>query len=321
MKKTVALAVLAAGIATLASARNRTHAVEARYRIDLAGNIVILAKDQPVARGSVLMFHRSSDGILTSVPSEEVASVRRLSAEQVVPAAGVTGTVRRGTSPAAAVADQPLQPGQTLVLGTTGDAPVAPGAIAPASAAGSQANIQGRQVLDNQVFPGDLPAPGANGAAGAAPGTPGYVAPSMAINPTLNPAGTGTAATATTGVGANGFPTTATGAPSGANPINPNGFPATTTTGPQSGTNPINPNGFPATTTTGPQSGTQPVGANGFPTLAPATSPAPAAGTGTPANAPATNTNANTGTTTSSTAVPAQSAAPASGAKSGGSGH
>lgn len=233
------------------------------WEIDLTGNGRVLSKEQPVLRGTVLVFHRYPDGRLVGIPQERVVAVQRSgSAPNVLQ---VSANVQRA---------HPLAPGEVIDLGQTGGVPILSGRIAvagprsysPSSVGAPMSTADpGRLAIDAIVFRGDTPVPGAGG---SAPSQFGYGAGGMVLNPTLVNQGS-TAVTS----GANGFPATAE---AGTPPINPNGFPATTTTGPESGNQPINPNGFPTTTTTGSQSGIQPINPNGFPSLA----EPPNAGTG-----------------------------------------
>lgn len=303
VKKIVLLAALVSGVAAISSAR-------ALYRIDVKGSAPVLSRDQPVSRGSVVLFHRHPDGRLTSLPQEMVAGI--VPATGSVRAASTTirrrGAADRAPVTASAVQadpNRPLAPGEAVLLGSTGGGSTNPaGQMASPGPSSAQA-VAGRAAVEAQVFPGDLPAPSGMAGSGTNPnGYPaGVAAGQTVINPTL--AGTTTSATApNTPIGSNGFPTaTMTGPQTGTNPINPNGFPATTTTGAQSGTNPINPNGFPATTTTGPQSGTNPINPNGFPAT---TSTGPQGGTpainpnGFPATTQPAQTN-GTGTSRQST--------------------
>lgn len=263
VRKSLFLALLVTGLATAAFARNSYRIERHTYRIDLAGHGVVLSKDQPVARGSVLLFHRLEDGLYTSVPVEEVVAITPSGRPRAT--LGTAMVVSAPVEPA-----RPLRPGDTIVIGgTPAAAPVSSSdgtalKVPLAGAPSPSSDIADRLALDAQVFPGDIPAPaGAGSGSSGAPGAPLYGGGS--VNPTFarGPA----AATASTTVGPNGFPVTTTGPQSGTQPINPNGFPATTMTGPQSGVQPINPNGFPATTLTGPQSGVQPINPNGFPAL------------------------------------------------------
>lgn len=283
-RKTALFAVFVSGAAALASAR-------ALYRIDLQGSTApVLAKDQPVQHGSVVLFHRYPDGRLTSVPREIVSGIG--SADAAARASASAPVVRRrdaadraviSATPAGSEPGRPLAPGEAVLLGPTGDGSMNPAASVPAAGTSSQA-VAGRAAIEAQVFPGDPPGPSVNGAAGGmAVGPNGYPAGMasgpVVVNPTLNGAATSTSTP---------VPNTSVG---------PNGFPATTTTGPQSGTQPINPNGFPATTTTGPQSGARPIDSNGFPS---ATQPAPSTGTSRQSTTGRTTSSATSGSSAKS---------------------
>jgi hypothetical protein len=310
VRRTLTTAVLVLGISALASARDL-------YRVEVRGARPLLARDQPVSRGSVLVFHRHPDGRLVGVPQELVANVGPASPANVeVPRASGRGShIRLSQSrvhaSAADLADEavvtpmsgsgpvrPLEPGEAIVIGPTGS-----GAPSIGSAAGQMVGSGGnaaqvsaaRQAVESQVFPGDLTTPvgpsnGGSGNSNMATGIYGAGAGTApATQPVLNP-------TLTSALGTN--------------PINPNGFPATTVNGPQSGTNPIGPNGFPVTTTGTPQPGAaQPVQGNTTPRT---TSSARVTGTGNdlivvPANggssmitntgSQGTRTQAKTGTT------------------------
>ena len=258
IKRAFALAVLVSGLAAFSPAAPP-------YRIALRGKTdPVLARDKPVARGSVVLFHRYSDGRLTSVPVEDVAgfvaSDRDVAVQRPARRRAIVGTA----DTAVAIAPvRPLEPGEVRVVGVTGAADAIGGAgsagagTAPMPGASSR-DVAARSAIDAQVFPGDLPAPNPGAGAGTMAGTAyGQNAAGQPVlnQPVLNPTLSGSAP-------ANGAAQSAT------QPINPNGFPATTTTGAQSGGQPINPNGFPATTTTGPQSGAQPIDSNGFPSTA-----------------------------------------------------
>jgi hypothetical protein len=271
LRRTLFIAVLSLTLSGLALARTERIRISAAghpWRIHLAGpnDNFFLSKDQPVARGSMLVFHGYPDGRLIAIPQEQVVRIEQ--------GAGVPfGDVARV---AASRVSGPLQPGEVRVIGDTGGgsgaATLASGGFYSPSAVGSAGTSgadPGRLATDALVFRGDTTvAGGTGGGTGASPyGTAGGMVlnPTLAtpgvLNPTLVNTGVATG-TGTTTLGPNGFPTTVA-----AQPVNPNGFPATTLTGSESGTQPINPNGFPATTTTGSQSGIQPVGPNGFPTL------------------------------------------------------
>jgi hypothetical protein len=92
------------------------------YRIEMAGDQIAWAQDQPRDTGTVLLFHRHPDGLLVSVKK---ADVRRLSA----------------SAPPAAAARGPRPGKDLIVLGPTGGGPAsaahatngaAPGAAAEA---------------------------------------------------------------------------------------------------------------------------------------------------------------------------------------------
>ena len=280
LRKFLWIAVLSLTLPGLALARTeriRISMAARPWRIELSTSGYFLAKDQPVVRGSMLVFHGYPDGRLIAIPQEQVA---RIDQPGALPAPADIAHV------AASRLSTPLQPGEVRVIGDTGGGSGAVagnaygGSVSPSAvgSAGTSAADPGRLGIDALVFRGDTTVPMAGGGAGAS----GYgsTAGGMVLNPTL--AGRGTlnptlvnpgvaTGTGTTTLGPNGFPTTV-----GSEPVNPNGFPATTTTGSESGTQPINPNGFPAMTTTGSESGIQPVGPNGFPTL----TSQPTAGTG-----------------------------------------
>jgi hypothetical protein len=73
------------------------------YRIELAGNQIILARDRPIeaSRGNLLLFHRYPDGLLVSVKK---------------------GAVRRVTISQGPASSKGLRPGGEIVLGPTGSA-------------------------------------------------------------------------------------------------------------------------------------------------------------------------------------------------------
>ena len=86
VRRTLTTAVLVLGISALASARDL-------YRVEVRGARPLLARDQPVSRGSVLVFHRHPDGRLVGVPQELVANVGPASPANVeVPRASGRGS-------------------------------------------------------------------------------------------------------------------------------------------------------------------------------------------------------------------------------------
>src|SRR5438067_252337 len=113
----------------------RRSAQPAGFRIELTNGESIFSRDLPVHRGSVVLFHRASDGALTGLPEEEVAGVVRGTAD--------TATVRSSAASAAEVAARPLEPGEALVLGPTGEGAGSANAIAGNGANGVAAPPNG----------------------------------------------------------------------------------------------------------------------------------------------------------------------------------
>jgi len=251
-----ALAILLAAALAMASSRPR-----ALYRIELRGGGEVLANDRPYHRGSVILFHRHSNGSLTSLPEEEVVGV----------VANVIDVKAQG-----------LQPGDVVYIGPTG--PGTP-STAPAAVATSPPPMLPGGVYDprNPVYGYSAPANGGNqfglSSGVFSPVTPGDLARAISAAPPNgeNP------------VGPNGFPTTAAGV---APPVGPDGQLILAPPG-SSGSTPltIGPNGIPVLAPAGsPGSAAPPVGANGTPVFAPSGSPgsaAPSVGpNGTPVMAP-----------------------------------
>ena len=94
------------------------------YRIVLVNGATMVAADEPVRRGTILTFHQASSGALTGLPAEQVTSVE-------LDTAPVRPRPRARTTLTAAVPEvvRPLEPGETLVIGATGE-----GLPTPASA-------------------------------------------------------------------------------------------------------------------------------------------------------------------------------------------
>jgi len=259
-RKTLPIAVLVLGISAFSSAR-------ALYRIEIRGAAPVIAQDQPVTRGSVVVFHRHPDGRLTGVPRELVGGIEVAGASSSsTPRASGTGSnirVSRARVRSAVLDDtafvsaeparpaRPLEPGEAMLIGPAGSGAASIGSAgqmeAPADNAAQAAAA--RDSVESQVFPGELTTP----ANGGSPNAAGTAYGMGAGRPVLNPTLTGMANVANNGAS----PALPTGAQSATNPIGPNGFPVTTA-GPQS---PIGPNGFPVTTTA-PQPVVNP---NGFP--------------------------------------------------------
>lgn len=252
VRKTLALATLAAGLAAFAFAHDshRATAANAAYRIQLRGHTAVLSRDQPVRRGSVVLFHRYPDGRLTSVPVEEVAVVAT-DAKTIVR----TRTVAAGRVSSTAVASEvvPLEPGEAILLGPTGDgSPAEASQATAADAAAGAPPAAGTGAMVNGV-----PLYGGNGynATGLSPTglNPTGLNPTMAgsiLNPTLQRPAVSPIAVSPTATS----PTT---------PIAPNGYPAT------SAAPAIGPNGYPAT------SAAPAIGPNGYPSAAPPATASP----------------------------------------------
>ncbi len=142
-------------------------------RIELRGNARILSIDVPVRKGRLYLFHRYPDGVYMSVPAEDVLGI------------------------ASTTVDDRATPGDTVVLGPTGEGSPAEAAIAPATVAQPMTYTEGYPgyygggCYNCYVPPVRPPRP------------PGPLPPAL--------------------VGPNGFPV-APGAPP-PNPIGPNGFP------------------------------------------------------------------------------------------------
>jgi hypothetical protein len=270
-----------------------------RYRIELTTGATVIALDAPVRRGTVYTFQRVGDGALTGLPAEQVAKIEVIQPASDSPAT-LSGHRARQSNIDSPGFVRPLEPGESLVLGPTGD-----GAPAPAVAAGqAQAAVAG----------GNVPM-----------GYGGYVAP---IGRLVGPNGVPTALSSTdlsqalassstasngfpqtsspTTIGPNGTPTLSPGVPGSNVPIGPNGTPQTFTppvigadgvpvlaqAGTPGAAQPvIGSNGTPVLAPSGMPGSTQPqIGPNGTPILAPAGGPGAAAPNiapnGTP-NAPA----------------------------------
>jgi hypothetical protein len=121
------------------------------YRIELAGNQIILSRDRPIEAGggNLLLFHRYPDGLLLSVKK---------------------GAVRRVTLSRGPEASKGLRAGAEIVLGPTGwaSAPEAAGAAAAGPSPGERKDGTAllnpdrtyRPEWDNKLVPGaTLPYP------------------------------------------------------------------------------------------------------------------------------------------------------------------
>lgn len=258
------------------------------YRIVLANGVTIVAADEPVRRGTILTFHQATSGVLTGIPAEQVTSVE-LNTAPVRPRPLARTTLT--TTPEAV---RPLEPGETLVIGATGDGALLPTAVQNGGGAGNGA------VANNVPYGGGNPAlyGGANvPLAGAANATMNGLGPnglptaqsstdlSQALASTTGANGFPANPTSSpTTIGPNGTPTLSPGMPGANTTVGPNGTPATAGTAPV-----IGPNGTPVVAQPGAPNPASPnIGPNGTPTLAqPGAATAPQIGpNGTPVLAP-----------------------------------
>ncbi len=223
------------------------------YRVALANGVTMVASDEPVRRGTILTFHQATSGMLTGIPAEQVTSIE-LDTAPVRPRPLARTTLTTNPTPAV----RPLEPGETLVIGATGDGALLPPAVQRSGGAGNGS------VASNASVP---PANGSgNTAVYGGANVPIAGAANTAMNG-LGPNGLPTAQSSTdlsqalaSTTGANGFPANPTSSPT---TIGPNGTP-TLSPGMPGANTAIGPNGTPVTTGTA-----QPVvGPNGTPVVA-----------------------------------------------------
>jgi hypothetical protein len=258
MKSKVVVFVVLAIVAGTAGAAASTRAL---YRIELRDGSEVLAKDLPHQRGSLVLFHLKSSGVLTSLPEEQVVRVRGgVAGKSVVYRSAdksvLYRSVDRNVVDAMVVAKKGLRPGDVVFLGPTGGG--SPSTSSTASV-GTAAPLPGGIYDPRSPAYGGYSAPrnGANIGAVSADTFPS-VEPPTAENP----------------IGSNGFPTTPNGAinPPGATgstplTIGPNGTPVMSPAGaPGSVAPPNGPNGTPVLAQPGtPGATSPPVGSNGYP--------------------------------------------------------
>jgi len=258
MKSKAFVFVVLAIVAGTAGAAASTRAL---YRIELRDGSEVLAKDLPRQRGSVVLFHLNSSGVLTSLPEEQVVRVRTGVADKSVVYKSADKTVLyrsvdRNVVDALVVAKKGLRPGDVVFLGPTGG--------------GSSSTRATTSVVTAATLPGGVYDP-------RNPAYGGYSAPRNGTNvgaaspdtfPSAEPP------TAENPIGSNGFATTPNGAfnPPGATgstplTIGPNGTPVMSPAGaPGSVSPPIGPNGTPVLAQPGtPGATSPPVGSNGYP--------------------------------------------------------
>ena len=230
-------------------------AVHALYRIELNDGSELLSRDRPVQSGSVMLFHSYPKGILTSVPEESV--------------------VRIVTSVEDVSLPLPLQPGDVIYLGPTGEGQT------PAEAAGAAAYA--RPTIPGGVYDPRNPALYSYG--GAIPRNPN----GTPMNPSGNATDLGRALSGEPPtIGANGFPSQ----PGLVTVIGPDGNPVLAPAGtPGAVPLTIGPDGNPILPPAGALGSVPPtIGPNGTPILGPQGAPgtvAPVIGpNGTPVLAP-----------------------------------
>ncbi len=111
---------------------------ETIYRIELRGDKHVLSKDRPIRKGSLILFHLYSNGVLTSLPEEQV--VRITPAETSAPSRAPESSQRM---------DQPARP-QSASPDST-----------PAPAGRTQASPAAASLAPEPVGPNPSPTPGA----------------------------------------------------------------------------------------------------------------------------------------------------------------
>ncbi|MEP6767997.1 MAG: TolC family protein [Acidobacteriota bacterium] len=80
---------------------------DTQYRIELRGRAAVVSKDKPVERGTMLMYHRAPDGVLTSVPREEVVRVEAYETAPAAPRESTPAASPRANTPAAPARGSP----------------------------------------------------------------------------------------------------------------------------------------------------------------------------------------------------------------------
>ncbi|MEO8189607.1 MAG: TolC family protein [Acidobacteriota bacterium] len=118
------LLLLAAGIAR----------AETPYRIELRDKPAVISRDKPVERGTMLLFHRAPDGVLTSVPREDVLRVEPYqvkAAARTAAAPSVAASPALPTAGPATAPSSPAAPSATRRETPAAGAPAAPRRAAP----------------------------------------------------------------------------------------------------------------------------------------------------------------------------------------------
>ena len=237
MKSKVFVFVVLAIVAGTAGAAASTRAL---YRIELRDGGEVLAKDLPHQRGSVVLFHLNSSGVLTGLPEEQVVRVRGGVADKRLAYRSADRRVLyrsadRNVVDAMVVAKKGLRPGDIVFLGPTGGSP----STSSTTSVGTATTLPGGMYDPRNPAYGGYSAPRTGApVVGVSADTFPSVEPPTAENP----------------IGSNGFPTTPTGAVSppgatGSTPltIGPNGTPVMSPAGgPGSVPPPTGSNGYPA---------------------------------------------------------------------------
>jgi hypothetical protein len=259
MIRRITMFVLVTAVAGAALAAPPT----SRYRIELMNGAEVTSMDAPSQKGTVLIFHRASDGGLDGVPAEMVARIEP---------AGETPRLHMAAAAASSRAPgQALEPGEVVDLGTTDDAYVTP-RVDPSGAAASAAAAPQTPTWNGFSY--------GIGIGGGPARTP--VNTLLTSVPSSTDLALASAGSSPALVGSNGFPVVP-GAP--VTVIGPDGTP---TISPTATPLVIGPNGTPILDPNAPSLA---VGSNGTPILAPAGTPGSVPLTigsnGTPVLAPA----------------------------------
>ncbi|HTO75021.1 MAG TPA: hypothetical protein VMQ61_03000 [Thermoanaerobaculia bacterium] len=216
-----------------------------RHRIELTNGAEVATMDAPAQEGSVLIFHRASDGRLDGVPAEMVARIE---------AAGEAPRLHgAATAVSARAPGEELEPGEVVDLGTTDDAYVTP--RADTSGGGASAAAAPQTPMWNGFYYGI-------GIGGGPAQTPVNTLLTSVPSSTDLALASGTSTPAL--VGSNGFPVVP-GTP--VTVIGPDGTP---TISPTAAALVIGPNGTPILDPNAPSLA---VASNGTPILAPAGTP------------------------------------------------
>jgi hypothetical protein len=257
------------GLCISAAAAVATADVRALYRIVMADGRVVLARDLPRSNGSVTTFHANGSGALTGVPSEEVVKIETSVTPRRFPRYGPAAAEETDAEV------RPLQPGDEIDLGPTGDggsgAPAGQPAVVGAGSGGANGGNANSAYGNGAYGYGGNPANGTFDIRMLGGGAPANLplagdvlraqsgnVPTMSLDTATQTSNIGFPATisdqtalvnadGTPNIGPNGFP----GTPQPV--VGTNGFPGT------AGQAAAGPNGFPGT----PQTTT---GTNGFPT-------------------------------------------------------